>query len=191
MNETEKVWLLVPHKSLTPSVLLRDFVATSIFLQFMWTLHHMKDFSALIADVSCARWGVLQMGTRGMRSCIDGRDGRWRWPTSATGGSTSLLLWEWGTQLTWHTLSQVREDTNFYLFSDIERFALLLIWTTFRGVCHHDDIFRSESENGLLHHPDLHPLQHDRGPVLGLVLDQQGRRPSPNISRWVISLFYA
>lgn len=187
-NKKKKITQLVPRKSLAPLALFKKIVATSIFLHSL-CVHYFKWWtvgiagSTLIPDV--ARWAVLQMAILGMRSCIGGRNGRWRWLTSVIGDSTSLLLWEWGTRLMWRTLSQVRPDTLSYSQISLGMFSFHFIrmGSTFRGICNPDDLFRPESEDGLLHHPDLHPLQHDRGAVLGLLLDQQGCRPSPNISR--------
>lgn len=59
----------------------------------------------------------------------------------------------------------------------------ILMTVLFRGVCHHDNLLWSEPENGLLHHPDLHPLQHDCSAVLGFLLDQQRCCACPNIFR--------
>lgn len=146
----------------------------------------------LILHVLCARWTVLQMAILGMRSCIDGRNERWRWLTSVTGDSTSLLLWEWGTHLTWHTLSQVRWDTLPYsqISLGMLSFHLIQMCLTFRGICHPDNLFWPESEDGLLHHSDLHPLQHDRGPVLGLLLDQQGCSACKDFIRYLRMMIY-
>lgn len=51
-----------------------------------------------------------------------------------------------------------------------------------RRICNHDNLFWPESEDGLLHYPDLHSLQYDCGFVLGVLLDQQGCCTSSHIS---------
>lgn len=38
-----------------------------------------------------------------------------------------------------------------------------------------DSVLWPQQKNGLLHHPDVHPLYPDRGPLLGLLLDQERR----------------
>lgn len=53
-----------------------------------------------------------------------------------------------------------------------------------RGLCGDDGVLWPEQKNGLLHHPDLHPLHPHCGPLLGLLLDQERRHTGPNGSRY-------
>lgn len=47
-----------------------------------------------------------------------------------------------------------------------------------------DGLFRPQQTYGLLHHPDLHPLYLDRGPFLGLLLDQERRHAGEDRPRY-------
>lgn len=47
-----------------------------------------------------------------------------------------------------------------------------------------DGLLRPEQTYGLLHHPDLHPLYLDRGPLLGLLLDQERRHAGEDRPRY-------
>lgn len=62
---------------------------------------------------------------------------------------------------------------------------LLIGHLSCRRLCRHDDIFWTEQTNGLLHDSNVHPLHPDRGPVLGVILDQKRCDTSPNNIRWV------
>ena len=53
--------------------------------------------------------------------------------------------------------------------------ALVLVLRANRGLRGDDGVLRPEQEDGLLHHPDLHPLHPHRRALLGLLLDQEGR----------------
>lgn len=58
----------------------------------------------------------------------------------------------------------------------------LLMFLCFSSVCRRvrvdDSLLRPQQTDGLFHHPDLHPLHPDRGPLLGLLLDQERRHAS-------------
>ena len=52
-----------------------------------------------------------------------------------------------------------------------------------------DRLLRPQQTYGLLHHPDLHPLHPDRGPLLGLLLDQERRYASEDGPRYASRSF--
>ena len=61
--------------------------------------------------------------------------------------------------------------------------ALVLVLHANRGLCGDDGVLRPEQEDGLFHHPDVHPLHPHRRALLGLLLDQEGRYTSQDGAR--------
>lgn len=54
-----------------------------------------------------------------------------------------------------------------------------------RWLCVDDRLLRSQQKDGILHHPDLHPLYSHCGPLLGLILDQERRHSCQDGPRYV------
>ena len=61
--------------------------------------------------------------------------------------------------------------------------ALVLVLGANRGLCGDDGVLRPEQTDGLLHHPDVHPLHPHCRALLGLLLDQEGRHTRPDGAR--------